>query len=95
MPLSLENKRKQIGWVKVLYLEESWVYQNRRSEYGWFPNDESELPIYLSGIGARYVILHAACTENMLLPGCDRVFKAQFGEGDYQKEISGAFFVYW
>ena len=85
---------RQAGF-QVVYLDETWVNQNHRSEYGWFPEDESELPQYPAGKGARYVVLHAGCREKGLLPGCDLVFKAQSGEGDYHKEMNGAVFLDW
>ena len=85
---------RQAGF-QVVFLDETWVNQNHRSEYGWFPKDESELPTYPSGKGARYVILHAGCREKGLLPGCDLVFKAQSGEGDYHKEMNGKVFLDW
>ena len=59
---------------------------NHRSEYVCFPQDESELPQYPAGKGARYVVLHAGYREKGLLPGYDLVFNAQSGEGDYHKK---------
>ena len=37
--------------------------QNHRSKYGWLPEDESELPQYPAGKGARYVVLHEGCRK--------------------------------
>ena len=79
----------------MVYLYETWVNQKHKSEYCWFPEDESELPLYPAGKGARYVILHAGCRDKELLPGCDLVFKAQSGEDDYHKEMNGAVFIDW
>ena len=78
---------------QVVNLDETWENQFHKSEYGWYPEDESELPLYLAGKGARYVVLHAGCRENGLLLGCDLVLKAQSGEGDYHKEMNGVVFL--
>ena len=92
--LRLLREYRQTGF-QVVYLDETWVNQNHKSDYGWYPGDESELPLYPAGKGARYVVLHAGCREKGLLPGCDLVFKAQSGEGDYHKEMNGVVFLGW
>ena len=67
---------------QVAYLDETWVNQNHRPEYGWFAKDESTLPQLPSGKGRRYVFLNAGCKTKGLLPGCDLVFKAGSNDGD-------------
>ena len=92
----LRNIREyRMAGFQVVYLDETWVKQNHKPNYGWFPKDECTLPQLPSGKGRRYVILHAGCKSKGLLPGCDLVFKAGSSDGDYHKEMNSKVFLEW
>ena len=80
---------------QIVYSDETWVNQNHKPEFGWFPKDESVLPQVPAGKGQRFVILHAGCRTQGLLPGCNLVFKANSSEGDYHKEMNSKVFLEW
>ena len=88
-------KEYRMAGFQVVYLDETWVNQKHRPEYGWFPKDESTLPQLPSGKGRRYVIPHAGCKTKGLLPGCDLVFKAGSNDGDHHKEMNSKVFLEW
>ena len=79
----------------IVYLDETWVNQNHKPEFGWFPKDESVFPQVPAGKGQRFVILHAGFRTQGLLPGCNLVFKANSSEGDYHKEMNSKVFLEW
>ena len=80
---------------QIVYLDETWVNQNHKPEFGWFLKDESVLPQVPAGKGQTFVILHAGCRTQGLLPGCNLVFKAYSSEGDYHKEMNSKVFLEW
>jgi hypothetical protein len=66
---------------EILYLDETWVNQNRATDYMWLPVVGSDSPKIPSGEGERLIVLHAGNREEGLIDRCDLVFLALVKNG--------------
>ena len=80
---------------EILYLDETWVTQNRATDYMWLPVVGSDSPKIPSGKGKRLIVLHPGNREEALIDRCDLVFLAKAKDGDYHQEMNGPTFLTW
>jgi hypothetical protein len=78
-----------------VYLDETWVNQNHRTDYMWLPNDGSDAPKIPSGKGKRLIVLHAGTRSEGLIDACYLVFLAKTKDGDYHQEMNSFVFLEW
>ena len=79
----------------IVYMNETWVNQNRCTDYMWLPNNGSDAPEIPLGKGKRLIVLHAGTRSEGLIDGCDLVFLAKSKDGDYHQEINSVIFLEW
>jgi len=80
---------------QIVYVDETWVNENDSPFKKWTsPEGETSNPPP-SGKGKRLIILHAGSAESGFIDGCELVFKAKKGEGDYHAEMNTTVFMDW
>ena len=83
------------AWYDIVYMDETWVYQNHCTYYMWFPNDGSDAPKLSSGKGKRLIVLHAGTRSEDLIDSCDLMFLAKSKDGNYHQEMHNVVFLEW
>jgi hypothetical protein len=80
--------------VKFVFLDETWVYQNRSQVRQWvLENNSKGIPSSYKGEGKRYTIVNAGCDQGFL-PDCDLILDSKINDRNYHKTMNGKLFYF-